>query len=78
MMSKNTVCRKRLRLFYLKGRKEGKMKIFRYTAIAIFIIGAVLISGLMMVSEDPAVRTRGIVMLGLLIGLLRWSKANKK
>ena len=54
------------------------MKIFRYTAIAIFITGAVLISGLMMVSKDPAVRTRGIVMLCLCIGLLRCSMANKK
>lgn len=54
------------------------MKIFRYTAIAIFIIGAVLLGGFALVSKDPTVRARGIMMSCLLIGLLRFSKADKK
>lgn len=54
------------------------MKIFRYTAIAIFIIGAVLLSGLALASKDPAVRARGIMMACLCIGLLGCSKSGKK
>lgn len=54
------------------------MKIFRYTAITLFIVVSISLIGLAMVSEDPAVRTRGGAMAVLLIGLLRLSKANKK
>lgn len=54
------------------------MKIFRYTAIAIFITGAVLLCGFALLSKDPTVRARGIMMACLCIGLLRFSKTDKK